>query len=172
VVKARKLRDHDIKTAFFVNRDAKRLSPLDTGRLRNSIEVRIKRALRNAGVEIVPNTDNVSEIYKQAKVVLMPSKYESFGMVAAECMLQGIPVIASDTGGLKECLGDYPTYKLDLDLWEKVLKELLNDETIYKKMRNFATVRGKKIKQIQLTHIDKFENFLINHYENYSNQKN
>lgn len=38
--------------------------------------------------------------YAAAEVVVMPSHYESFGMVALEAMAMGTPVIASEVGGL------------------------------------------------------------------------
>jgi glycosyltransferase involved in cell wall biosynthesis len=36
----------------------------------------------------------------------MPSKYESWGMTATEAMSYGIPVICTETPGLKENCGD------------------------------------------------------------------
>lgn len=44
--------------------------------------------------DILPN------YYAAAEVVVMPSHYESFGMVALEAMAMGTPVIASEVGGL------------------------------------------------------------------------
>ena len=38
--------------------------------------------------------------YAAAEVVIMPSHYESFGMVALEAMAMGTPVVASEVGGL------------------------------------------------------------------------
>lgn len=39
--------------------------------------------------------------YASADIVVMPSYYESFGMVALEAMAMGVPVIASNVGGLQ-----------------------------------------------------------------------
>jgi D-inositol-3-phosphate glycosyltransferase len=44
--------------------------------------------------------DTLVYYYSAAEMVVMPSHYESFGMVALEAMACGTPVIASDVGGL------------------------------------------------------------------------
>jgi D-inositol-3-phosphate glycosyltransferase len=44
--------------------------------------------------------DTLPDHYSAADVVVMPSHYESFGMVALEAMACGTPVIASQVGGL------------------------------------------------------------------------
>ncbi len=44
--------------------------------------------------------------YSAAQVVVVPSRYESFGMVALEAMACGAPVIASDVGGLSTLVRD------------------------------------------------------------------
>jgi D-inositol-3-phosphate glycosyltransferase len=44
--------------------------------------------------------DTLPYYYAAAEMVVMPSDYESFGMVALEAMACGTPVIASDVGGL------------------------------------------------------------------------
>lgn len=53
--------------------------------------------------EILPN------YYAAAEMVVMPSHYESFGMVALEAMAMGIPVIASEVGGLAYLVKDGET---------------------------------------------------------------
>jgi D-inositol-3-phosphate glycosyltransferase len=47
--------------------------------------------------------------YSAAEVVVMPSHYESFGMVALEAMACGTPVIASRVGGLAYLVKDGET---------------------------------------------------------------
>jgi D-inositol-3-phosphate glycosyltransferase len=44
--------------------------------------------------------DTLQYYYNAAEAVIMPSHYESFGMVALEAMACGTPVIASEVGGL------------------------------------------------------------------------
>ncbi len=46
-------------------------------------------------------------VFANTKLLLMPSLwFESFGLVAAEAMLNGIPVLASNRGALPETIGD------------------------------------------------------------------
>jgi D-inositol-3-phosphate glycosyltransferase len=44
--------------------------------------------------------DTLPYYYSAAEVLVMPSHYESFGMVALEAMACGTPVVASQVGGL------------------------------------------------------------------------
>jgi D-inositol-3-phosphate glycosyltransferase len=50
--------------------------------------------------------DTLVNYYSAASMVVMPSHYESFGMVALEAMACGTPVIASDVGGLSFNVSD------------------------------------------------------------------
>jgi D-inositol-3-phosphate glycosyltransferase len=47
--------------------------------------------------------------YNATEALVMPSDYESFGMVALEAMACGTPVIASEVGGLAFLIRDYET---------------------------------------------------------------
>lgn len=48
---------------------------------------------------------NIPELHKTTGWLLVPSHREGFGMVAAEAMAAGVPVIASNVGGLPEVFG-------------------------------------------------------------------
>jgi D-inositol-3-phosphate glycosyltransferase len=50
--------------------------------------------------------NELPEYYAAAEVVIMPSHYESFGMVALEAMACGTPVVASEVGGLAYLIQD------------------------------------------------------------------
>jgi glycosyltransferase involved in cell wall biosynthesis len=62
------------------------------------------RALESLGnVRFLANARNIEELLARTRVLLMPSLwYEGFGLIAMESLLRGIPVVASDAGGLKE----------------------------------------------------------------------
>lgn len=45
-------------------------------------------------------------LYQQASVCVVPSHYESFGLVALEAMACGVPVVAARAGGLPEVIED------------------------------------------------------------------
>lgn len=64
------------------------------------------RTLEQEGrVSIMGKLTNVSEAYAQCDVVVCPSVMESFCRVAAEAMLNGIPVVGSDLEPVRALLG-------------------------------------------------------------------
>jgi glycosyltransferase involved in cell wall biosynthesis len=80
--------------------------------------------------DVIPHqapADMSAVVYARTKVLLMPSRYESYGMVGVEASCRGIPVLASPRGGLVEALGDAGTFVEldDLDGWERALRKLL-----------------------------------------------
>jgi glycosyltransferase involved in cell wall biosynthesis len=48
------------------------------------------------------HVDDPAEVVRHFDIVLCPSDYEPFGLVAIEAMALGLPVVASDTGGFQE----------------------------------------------------------------------
>jgi glycosyltransferase involved in cell wall biosynthesis len=51
-------------------------------------------------------------LYQEASVCVVPSHYESFGLVALEAMACGVPVVAARAGGLPEIIEDGMTGRL------------------------------------------------------------
>jgi len=79
----------------------------DPDRIREDDEmVRLRELREELGIGDVvtflgaKDQDMLQFYYSAAEMVVMPSDYESFGMVALEAMACGAPVIASDVGGL------------------------------------------------------------------------
>lgn len=56
-------------------------------------------------VKVIDHTPNPREIYQQTRLLLVLSRYESWGRVATEAMSNGIPVLYCPTEGLQENVG-------------------------------------------------------------------
>lgn len=80
--------------------------------------------------------------YSAADTVVMPSRYESFGLAALEAMACGTPVVASDVGGLSYLIRDGETGFLvpegHAELFAEKISLLLHDP----KLRNEMGERG------------------------------
>jgi glycosyltransferase involved in cell wall biosynthesis len=110
-------------------------------------------------VELWEPCDDIERIFDRTKVLLVPSLWpEAFGLIVVEAMLRGIPVMASNSGGLPEAkLGvDYvlPVVPIepqrdrfderntpisivpgqDLGPWQDALKNLLDDQRHYQQV--------------------------------------
>jgi D-inositol-3-phosphate glycosyltransferase len=82
--------------------------------------------------------DTLPYYYSAAEALVMPSHYESFGMVALEAMACGTPVIASQVGGLaflvQNGVTGYSIPDQDPDALADSLKKLLGDSTVREEM--------------------------------------
>ncbi|MBN8657112.1 MAG: glycosyltransferase [Anaerolineae bacterium] len=86
--------------------------------------------------------DTLPYYYSAAEVLVMPSLYESFGMVALEAMACGTPVIASEVGGLGYLVQDgvtgYTIPDSDPGMLCEKLSKLLGDNELRTSMGNRA----------------------------------
>ncbi len=71
--------------------------------------------------------DTLPYYYSAAEVVVVPSHYESFGMVALEAMACGTPVVASQVGGLAYLVQDGVTgYTVPVDDPQSLAERLMS----------------------------------------------
>lgn len=83
-----------------------RLRIVGQGPLKNDLVRKIKR-LDLKRVKLVPPTQQIGDEYRAAKIFVMPSRFEGFGLVTGEALSAGLPVI-----GFADCPG---TNELVLD---------------------------------------------------------
>ncbi|KAH6627335.1 hypothetical protein F5144DRAFT_270208 [Chaetomium tenue] len=112
-------------------------------------------------VKVEPSTtDTERDIWDRIKVLLVPSVWnEAWGAVITEAQLRGIPVIASDAGGIPEAkidlpylvpvkmvtgevdakTGDYVVPPQDIAPWEHALARLMaKDTTEYEELSDYT----------------------------------
>ncbi|MEO1287404.1 MAG: glycosyltransferase, partial [Chloroflexota bacterium] len=86
--------------------------------------------------------------YAAATAVIMPSDYESFGMVSLEAMATGTPVIASNVGGLSYLVKDEQTGYLvpvrQADVIAERITRLVTDDTLARSMGDNAAELAKQ----------------------------
>jgi glycosyltransferase involved in cell wall biosynthesis len=77
----------------------------------------------------LPTFDDPRLVYAQSRLVIMPSRAESWGRVALEAMAAGVPVIVGDTPGLRECTGGAAPVcrQTDTGCWLREIAELYED---------------------------------------------
>jgi glycogen(starch) synthase len=80
----------------------------------------------------------LAALFTAADVVVVPSRYEPFGLVALEAQATGAPVVVTRTGGLAGLVQDGATGRViepgDVDRLAAVLDELLGDEPLRRRL--------------------------------------
>jgi D-inositol-3-phosphate glycosyltransferase len=88
--------------------------------------------------EPVPHAQ-MGDVYRASDVVVVPSRSESFGLVAAEAQASGVPVVAANTGGLAHVVpegsGGVLVHGWDPDNWASAVTSVLTDSGL---ARNLA----------------------------------
>ncbi len=77
------------------------------GPLRCDLEALISTYGISENITMLGVRKDVSELMSAADFFVLSSAWEGFGLVVAEAMSCQLPVIATDSGGVKEVVGDY-----------------------------------------------------------------
>jgi N-acetyl-alpha-D-glucosaminyl L-malate synthase BshA len=112
-------------------------------------KARAEELCRELGVHrsalFLGNQDIMEELLPMADVFLLPSRQESFGLVALEAMSVSVPVVASNVGGLPEVVPDGEAGFLhdpdDIEGMASSVVRLLKDDDLREKMGR----RGRRL---------------------------
>ena len=86
-----------------------------------------------ANIAYEPNARDVRDVLQRTRVLLVPSRYETYGQVAVEAMASGIPLVCAPTNGLTEACGEAALYAEpeDVEQWAAHVRRLLDDGAFY-----------------------------------------
>lgn len=110
-------------------------------------------------LEYVGQHPDIRDLLRKTRILIMPSNYESWGLIAVEAMASGVPVIANPTPGLESSLGPAGIWadRNDLDAWVKAIKSL-DDKKRYEQYSKAGRERAKELDPT--LQLEKFEQFL------------
>jgi len=102
-------------------------------------------------IRYMNNTPRIKDVYAITKILIMPSKDETWGRTVVEAMSSGIPVIVSPTPGLRECCEDSALFveRTDIDEWVRLIRRLVNDKAFYDEYSERGKIRAR---QLEPTH--------------------
>jgi glycosyltransferase involved in cell wall biosynthesis len=129
--------EHPASYLLFVGAIQRRKDPLAALAAANAVglplvvagpekEPDLARELRNGGADLrgyVP-TAQLADLYRAAAALVLPSRFEGFGLPVLEAMACGAPVVAADEPALREVGGDAAVYAEDGDYGAAVQRAL------------------------------------------------
>lgn len=115
-------------------------------------------------VTLHARTDDMREHYGRARVVLVPSRWEeTWGRIASEAHYSGIPVLATQIGGLSEAVGPggllLPAQAGPSE-WTAALRSLWDDLTLYRTLSEAAMRYAERPQLDRARQIDQMEEIL------------
>ena len=121
----------------------------------NQVEFLIRQENLREVLQIVPwvARDQIGEILLNSIIIVVPSRFESFGYVAAEAGIMQKPVVATDIDGLRDVIKDGVTGYLvksgdDLSMTRRIL-ELIDNPDLCHKMGAAGKHRVEKLFDIK-----------------------
>ncbi len=114
----------------------------------------LKKQIADAGLQdrislpgvVVPAT--LERFYETADIFVMPTLFEGYGMVLAEAMACGLPIVSTKGGAAAFTVPDNAALKVspgDAKALEAVLRQALTDGKLRKKLADAAWEAGRKL---------------------------
>jgi len=96
-----------IATLLNINQDIKiEYRIVGTGPEESALRKEISKLELDHCVKLMGWSKDVPSLLRQAQIFLLTSKWEGFGLVVAEAMASGLPVVVSDLPGVREVVGN------------------------------------------------------------------
>lgn len=100
-----------------------------------------------ANLTYIETQEDMTKVYEKTKILIMPSKSETWGRVAVEAMASGTPVITSRSPGLLECVGKsvISCDINDMSCWTEKINMLTKSEKAYAEASRKALERVEEL---------------------------
>lgn len=115
------------------------------GELKDAVVEKISALGLTDTVKLLGFMDNPHGILGASRILCMTSTWEGYGLVAAEALALGKPVVATRVGGIPTILGEIGYLCDGKDEICDRLFELLSDEEFYREASRLALERAKEL---------------------------
>jgi alpha-1,3-rhamnosyl/mannosyltransferase len=114
------------------------------GAVRGRLPFAARREFTGAHALGTVSTIELEWLYRNATLVLVPSRYEGFGLPLLEACARGVPVVASDIPALRETGVDVTCFVPpgDAPAWAAAIRSLVADATERARMRAAGLARA------------------------------
>lgn len=126
-------------------------------------------------VEFLGNRNDIYPLMEKAAMLVVPSRFEGFGFITTEAMLNGCPVIGRDNGGTKEQFdrGLELTgaeiglrFSNDREMLEAMCKVLETDTTAMCKRAHRVVTENYTVEH-HVAQLKEYYHFVLRHYANH-----
>ena len=126
-----------------------RTAIIGDGELREEFVEKIAEKSLKENIILYGFQENPYSLMKQCKLLLLPSLWEGFGLVAVEALSFGVPVVCSNVGGLPNIV-DNSCGKIceRLEDYSEEIKKLLLNDSYQKEKANNAKLKAERLDNI------------------------
>jgi len=139
---------------------------IGTGPLEEMLKSEVETLGLKNQVEFIGYIPDITEYLSKAKLSILTSDWEGFGIIAVESMASGTPFVCSDIHVLKEVVGDAGVLfkKGDAEELSEKISHLLSNEAEYRVLidKGFERVKEFDIRKTAMNYEAVYRNLLSN----------
>ncbi|MBR2023826.1 MAG: glycosyltransferase [Clostridia bacterium] len=126
-----------------------RVAMIGDGELREELTQKIAEKNLSLNITLYGFQENPYSIMKQCKLLLLPSLWEGFGLVAVEALALGVPVVCSNVGGLPNIVDD-TCGKIcgKIENYNEEVIRLVMDNEYHKEKSKYARKKAEELDNI------------------------
>lgn len=155
----------DVLSAIIKERPETRCALIGTGDLEDLVKENIRKKQLDKNVDFLGFQSNPYGILKNAKMMIMTSRWEGTPMCALEAMVFGVPIVSTPTDGLRELVKQGHTGFLEennIAIKERCI-QIISDDSIRKELSKATAARSK-----DMMNVNKYKNQLAEVYNKFS----
>ncbi|MCF7822778.1 MAG: glycosyltransferase [Candidatus Marinimicrobia bacterium] len=144
---------HDFLLDIFAQVEAKHknvhLVLVGDGELKDQLIEQVTDLKLSDKVHFLGKRSDIQSLIAAMDIMVHPARWEGFGIILAEAMYCGVPVVCSDRGGIPEVVQDQVSGFVhpfgDKDAFVGSISALINDNKLRQKMANAGTLRAREL---------------------------